>query len=168
MKRLRRFALPSGARVEPSCTTIAALPGLQGFYFLDFSLLAASDDGSPISPLLIGGAVALVITVSFLAWTRERRLRLQRERLRKTYQLGEEVLGSSSSESILKRLSESLPGILGVSRIRLYVYNRAGKTLESVAGEDREAASISLSAPSGAAQSGAVACFHYRTLLMIP
>jgi hypothetical protein len=124
MTRLRRAALVLGAGAGLSCPAIAAFPGHPGIYFLDLSLFTRSEDVSPISPLLIGGAVALVMAVSFLAWTRERRLRLQRERLRKTYQLGEEVLGSSSSESILKRLSESLPGILGVSRVRLYVYNR--------------------------------------------
>src|ERR1700754_4563270 len=129
---------------------MSVLPGIQCLYFLDFSIFGGGEDASPVSPLLIGGAVALVLAISFLAWTRERRLRVQRERLRKTYQLGEEVLGSSSSESILKRLGESLPGILGVSRIRLYVYNRAGKMLESVATEDREPGSISLSAPVGA------------------
>lgn len=168
MTRLRQIAPLRGAEAGPRCLSVATLPGAQCLYFLKFNLFEEVDGASPVSPLVIGAALLVVLTVSLLAWTRERRLRLQRERLRKTYQLGEEVLGSSSSESILKRLGESLPEILGVSKIRLYVYNRAGKTLESVAAQDREPASISLSAPAGAAQSGAVACFHYRTLLMIP
>lgn len=168
MSRVRRTAPSCAAAARVKCVWLAAFPAVQATYSMNYNLLAASEEAGPVQPLLIAVALAGVLLVGFLAWTRERRLRVQRERLRKTYQLGEEVLGSSSSEAILRRLGESLPGIMGVSRIRLYVYNRAAKTLDSVAAEDREPASISLSAPAGAAQSGAVACFHYRTLLMIP
>src|SRR5688572_29102205 len=148
-------------------TSASSVDSVQPVCFLIFDLVA--DEGSlGISPIWLGVALAIILILSFVVWSRENRLKIQRERLRKTYQLGEEVLGSSSSESILKRLSESLPGILGVSRIQLYVYNRAGKMLELVGAEDREPASISLTAPAGGAQSGAVACFHYRTLLVIP
>jgi GAF domain-containing protein len=101
-------------------------------------------------------------------WTRERRLRGQRKKLRKTYQLGEEILGAASPAAILKRLSESLPAILGVTRVQLYLFNRGAKTLDAIVEEGGEAASISLSAPPGGTPAGAVACFHYRTLLVIP
>src|SRR5262245_49574246 len=67
-------------------------------------------------------AAGLVAILLIFMLQRERHLRQQRERLRKTYQLGEDVLGSSSSESILKRLGESLPPIMGVSRVHLYVH----------------------------------------------
>jgi len=129
--------------------------------------LLSGDISRPV-PLALAATIGVVLLLSFFLFTRERHLRVQRERLRKTYQLGEEVLGSSSSEAILKRLCESLPGILGISTAHLYIYNRASKALESVAAENREASSISLSSPPGGAQSGAVACFHYRTLLAIP
>ena len=46
-------------------------------------------------------------------WSRERRLRTQRKRLKATYQLGEEILGASTPETILKRISEALTGIDG-------------------------------------------------------
>jgi CheY-like chemotaxis protein len=119
-------------------------------------------------PWAIVAALAVVLCISFFLWTRERRLRAQRERLRKTYQIAEEILSASSAESMVERLSQSLPGILGVTRIHLYTYNRVGKTLDLVACEDQPAASISLSAPPGGTHAGAVACFHYRTLLVIP
>jgi GAF domain-containing protein/CheY-like chemotaxis protein/DNA/RNA endonuclease YhcR with UshA esterase domain len=121
-----------------------------------------------LPPLVIGTGLAGILLVAFFIWSRERRLRSQRERLRQTYQLGEEILGASSAEAVLKRIAEALPSILGVTRVHLYVYNRAAKTLDGVIEQTGEAVSISLSAPPAGTQSGATACFHYRTLLVIP
>ncbi|MGA3239976.1 MAG: GAF domain-containing protein [Bryobacteraceae bacterium] len=121
-----------------------------------------------LPPLAIGTGLGAVLLIAFFIWSRERRLRSQRERLRRTYQLGEEILGASSAEAVLKRIAEALPSILGVTRVHLYVYNRAAKTLDGIIEQTGEAVSISLSAPPAGTQSGATACFHYRTLLVIP
>jgi CheY-like chemotaxis protein len=121
-----------------------------------------------ISPAALGVGLWLVLLVSLFLWNRDRRLRKQRERLRKIYQLGEEVLGAPSAAAILKRISEALPSILGVTRVQLFVYNRATKTLDGAPDENGAAASISLSSPPAGTQSGVVACFSYRTLLAIP
>jgi GAF domain-containing protein len=121
-----------------------------------------------LPPLVIGSGLCAIVLVAFFIWSRERRLRSQRERLRQTYQLGEEILGASSAEAVLKRIAEALPSILGVTRVHLYVYNRAAKTLDGIIEQTGEAVSISLSAPPAGTQSGATACFHYRTLLVIP
>src|ERR1051326_1947926 len=131
------------------------------------SVIAKEPNRFP-TPGTLAAALGLVLFVGFLLWSRERRLTLQRELLRKTYKVGEEILGASSAQGILKRLSESLPGILGITRVRLYVYNRVAKTLDAIADEGMEPVSISLSSPPGGPESGAVACFHYRTLLVIP
>src|SRR4029077_9709112 len=45
------------------------------------------------SPITLGAALGLMLFTGFLLWSRERRLRNQRELLRKTYKLGEEILG---------------------------------------------------------------------------
>ena len=121
-----------------------------------------------ISPPALGTLLALVLLVSLLLWIRERRLRKQRERLRKTYQLGEEILSTPSAGAILKRISAVLPAILGVTRVQLFVYNRAAKTLDGAPDDSGAAVSISLSAPPAGTQAGAVACFSYRTLLAVP
>jgi GAF domain-containing protein/CheY-like chemotaxis protein len=117
---------------------------------------------------MIAAGLGVLLIVGFMMWGRERRLRGQRKRLRTTYQLGEEILGASSPETILKRISAALPGILGVTGVQLYVYNRGAKTLDSVVDENSQPVSISLSSPPGGTPAGAVACFHYRTLLVIP
>lgn len=116
---------------------------------------------------LIAGLCLILASALFL-WGREHRMRRGRERLRKTYHLGEEILSASSAADILKRIEEALPLILGVTRVRLYTHNRGAKTLESVRGETGETFSISLTTPPTGPQAGAVACLHYRTLLVIP
>lgn len=121
-----------------------------------------------LPPLALAAGLSLVLLVSFFLWSRERRLRKQRERLRKTYQLGEEILSAPSAGAILKRISAVLPGILGVTRVQLYVYNRAAKTLDAAPEESGAPVSISLTSPPAGTQAGAVACFSYRTLLAIP
>jgi GAF domain-containing protein/CheY-like chemotaxis protein len=117
---------------------------------------------------LIAIGIAMVLVVTFFLWTRERRLRAQRRRLRRTYKLGEEILGAASTAAILKRISEALPGIIGVTRVQLYVYNRTAKALDAIVDDGVVPESISLSSPPGGTPAGAVACFHYRTLLVIP
>jgi CheY-like chemotaxis protein len=117
---------------------------------------------------LIAIGIAMVLVVSFFLWSRERRLRGQRRRLRRTYKLGEEILGAPSTAAILKRVSEALPGVIGVTRVQLYVYNRTAKALDAIVDGGVAPESISLSSPPGGTPAGAVACFHYRTLLVIP
>jgi len=121
-----------------------------------------------VQPLAAVGVLVALLVAGFLFWNHERRLRLQRERLRHTYHLGEEILSASSLDVIFKRINNDLIGILGVTRVRLYVYNRAAKTLDGLSAESPEPVSISLSSPPDGAPAGAVACYHYRTLLAIP
>ncbi|HJZ99028.1 MAG TPA: GAF domain-containing protein [Candidatus Solibacter sp.] len=134
----------------------------------DMNAVAVVDSPASAAPPVIIGVVALIIIGGVVLWTRERRVRTQRKKLRKTYQLGEEILSASSPSTILQRISDALPGILGVTRVQLYVYNRSVKTLDAIGGEHGETRSISLSSPPGGTPAGAVACFHYRTLLVIP
>ena len=121
-----------------------------------------------MAPLMLAFGLIVLLCISFFLWSRERRVRRQRERLRNTYNLAEEILSASSPDTILKRVSASLIAVLGVSRVHLYVYNRTAKTLDALGAEHSEPASISLSSPPGGTEAGAVACFHYRTLLVIP
>jgi|SRR5579871_636010 len=121
-----------------------------------------------VSPMAVAGGLLAILVIGFLLWLREGRLEGQRARLRKTYQLGERILGAPTSETILAEISQTLPEILGITRVSLYIYNRGTKTLNAVVPAGHPAVSISLSSPPGGPQAGAVACFHYRTLLVIP
>jgi GAF domain-containing protein len=121
-----------------------------------------------MEPLMLAFGLILLLCITFFLWSRERRLRRQRERLRNTYHLGEEILSASSPETILQRVSASLTAVLGVTHVHLYTYNRTAKTLDSLSSDNSEPISISLSSAPGGTEAGAVACFHYRTLLVIP
>ncbi|MEO8371874.1 MAG: GAF domain-containing protein [Candidatus Solibacter sp.] len=145
-------------------------PYLNGYELLvaGVSDIVAIDRPPAVPQAVVASGITVLLLVGFFLWSRERRLRSQRKRLRRTYKLGEEILGASSSATILNRISEALPSIIGVTRVHLYVYNRAAKTLDAIEDEGVEAESISLSSPPGGTPAGAVACFHYRTLLVIP
>jgi len=121
-----------------------------------------------VPPWALATVLSMILIGALVLWRREHRMRVGRERLRKTYHLGEEILSAPSAEDILKGIQEALPGILNVTRVHLYTHNRAAKTLEGAGGETGEQASISLTSPPTGPQAGAVACFHYRTLLVIP
>ena len=144
-------------------------------YNSGYELLVADIDDvvvverSPFVPQpLIAIGITMILLAGFFLWTRERRLRSQRRRLRRTYKLGEEILGASSTAAILKRVSEALPGVIAVTRVQLYVYNRTAKALDVIVESGAAPESISLSSPPGGTPAGAAACFHYRTLLVIP
>jgi CheY-like chemotaxis protein len=134
----------------------------------DSSQLVLTERGGALSALTVMIGLASALIFGLVLWNRERRLRWQRERLRKTYQMGEEILSASSMDAILTSITEGLPGILKVTRVHLYEYNRGTKTLDAVVPAGHQPVSISLSSPPGGTHAGAVACFHYRTLLVIP
>jgi GAF domain-containing protein/CheY-like chemotaxis protein len=121
-----------------------------------------------VPPVVLASGICMVLAVAFLLWSRERRLGKQRDRPRKTYQLGEEILGAASATDIVKRIGEALPEILGITRVHLFVYNRSGRTLDEVTVDGGETVSIPLGSPPAGTRAGAAACFHYRTLLVIP
>src|SRR5215472_4132764 len=76
-----------------------------------------------ISPLAVAGGLLTVLLIGLLLWIRERRLTAQRERQRKSYQLGEAILGASSPEEILAEVSAAVCKVLGVTGVHLYIYN---------------------------------------------
>jgi GAF domain-containing protein/CheY-like chemotaxis protein len=131
-------------------------------------MVAAAASGWWWSPLLVLVIMLAVAAAVLLMGARERRLRRQRESLRSTYQLGEDIFSATSIGQIQKRLDEALPDILGVTRVRLYRHNRSAKQLDLVVVGPGEPTSISLAAPTDGPHAGAVACFHYRSLLAIP
>src|SRR5208283_1398131 len=72
------------------------------------------------------------------------------------------------ADQILTKVRVVVPRIFGVTSAELYLHNRHAKTLDAVGRSGADQHSIPLSAPPAGPQAGAVACFHYRTLLAIP
>ncbi len=136
----------------------------------DPTQLVLTNRGPLVHPAVVAAGVAGAILLALVLWKHDRRLRGQRERLRRTYQLAEQILSASSVEGILEEISQALPNVLGISRVHIYIYNRGAKTLDSVVSGAGAVApvSISLSTPPESIEAGAVACFHYRTALAIP
>src|SRR5207247_5254814 len=56
----------------------------------DVATVAVKEPHRFPSPVTLAAALAIMLLVGFLLWSRERRLTNQRELLRKTYKLGEE------------------------------------------------------------------------------
>ncbi len=165
------FDIHSQVKVTGVAFQFRASPPYNSYFQIlvaDSSQVAAVATDFRVSAAVVIAVGAVILLIAYLFWNRERRSSRQRERLRNSYQLGEELLSASSTGIILERLSESLPTILGVSGVQLYVHNRSAKSLDTVPRQNEEVLAISLSAPPGGPRSGAVACFHYRTLLVIP
>ena len=116
----------------------------------------------------LGGALLIVLLIGFFVWSRERRVRKQRERLRKTYHLGEEILGATAAETIVKRLREALPEILKITGAELFLHNRAVNTLDSIATNGDHPVSYGVAAPAGNRSPAVVWCFHFNTALAVP
>ncbi len=116
----------------------------------------------------------LAVSVAFLAfalgvwWIRERRMAVHRNMVRTFYMLGEDVIGVASPTEILNRLSAALPGVLRISGVHLYLFNRASKELDRVRpAADSKPFSLAVTAPEGALPLGAALAFRNQTLLTI-
>ncbi len=121
-----------------------------------------------IPGLEFAAAAGVILLVGGFLLDRQRRVRRERARLRKIYHLGEEILSAPSAELILKNLAGTLPDVLRVSRVLIYLHNRSTKTLDAVAAEGETAVSLPLVLPAGETPAGAVACFQFRRALAVP
>ena len=167
---------------EPSAGDTVAVTGIASQYCplpphnSRFQILVRSpadvvrmDTSWLVEPWQFGAALFALGTALLLWWKHERRSRAQRAVMRSMYALGEEVLGASSASEVLRKVSAVAPAALGVTRARLYVYNRTAKTLDRVAASEEEAGSaVALDSPSGVVECAAVACFRNRALLAVP
>jgi len=110
-------------------------------------------------------AVALVLVVWLL---RERRLAKQPRRTRRLYRLGEMLLACREPSETLRLLLESLPELLGVTSVRLYLYDSAASALRLLGGPAR-VTMVPLSPPPSEFQARTAAlCFTNRTPIVIP
>ena len=167
-------AMEVGDGVEATGVTFQYVAGRppynRGFELLATAppVIAPATSAWWLSSLAVLATILAVAAGVLLMGARERRLRRQRELLRKTYQLGEDIFSATSTAEIQKRLDGALPSVLGVTRARLYRYNRSAKQLDLVIAEPGESGAISLTVSADGPRAAAAACFHYRSALAIP
>ncbi|MCL6546138.1 MAG: GAF domain-containing protein [Bryobacteraceae bacterium] len=116
------------------------------------------------------GAVAIsVVALVLLAWfIRERRLAKQPRRTRRLYRLGERMLACREPSETQKLLTESLPELLGVTSVRLYLYDSAASALRLL-GDPAGVTIVPLSPPPAELRARTAAlCFTNRTPIVIP
>lgn len=122
----------------------------------------------PVNPAIMLLSITAALVFGFALWNRERRLRAQRETLRRAHQLGEEILGAASAEEIQHKIGAVLPQIFGISDAHLYVHNLGASALDEVtAAPDTPGSSVPLNGTAAGLQAAGAACFHNRTLLAI-
>ncbi len=116
-----------------------------------------------LKPLGVFLGVATVIW-----WFRERRAREQRETIRRLHSLSEEILDSGSPLDLLSRLEAVLPRVLGITSIRLYLFDKGTRTLTPVEPSDeRVDPPVAVDQPSGFFETGLVNCFLNRIMVSI-
>ncbi len=119
-----------------------------------------------IRPETLLTAIAVLAAAMVIAWLRERRMLAQRAALRALNTLAEEVISAASAGEIVDRLTAALPGILGITGVRVLLYDRVGRSLNPLPPATGEArASIPLDA---AGDTGPALAFRNRTLLAYP
>ena len=102
-------------------------------------------------------------------WARKQFRESQRQTMRAIHTLSEHIIGAASASEIAENLADVLPTITQASSVRLYLYNRANKSLESVAIEDDpEPMAVAVGAPQEGLASGAVKCFSARSAMHVP
>jgi signal transduction histidine kinase/CheY-like chemotaxis protein len=121
-----------------------------------------------ISPEWFAVSVAFLVFALGLWWMRERRMAAQRNMVRTFYMLSEDVIGVGAPAEILNRLAATLPGILKLAGLHVYLYNRSTKQLDRV----RQAAesapfSVPVYPPEGSLPLGPAVSFRNQALLTI-
>ncbi|MFN0170167.1 MAG: histidine kinase dimerization/phospho-acceptor domain-containing protein [Bryobacteraceae bacterium] len=111
---------------------------------------------------------AFLLVAALVWWVRERRGREQREIIRRMHSLSEEILDSSSTLDLLGRMEGVLPKVLRITSVRLYLFDRGTRTLNTVTtNDDRRDPPVAVDQPSGFFETGLVNCFQNRIMVTI-
>lgn len=118
-----------------------------------------------IRPETTAAAAVAVVSVLAALWFRSRGLARQRRVYHAVHILAEEIIASTTQAAILERLTGSLPGILRLSEIRVFLFDRSSNSLVQAGARPGAArVSIALEPPGDLAPA---LCFRNRTLLAL-
>src|SRR5262245_47022859 len=114
---------------------------------------------------MLGPAGIIILVVAALGaslwWARRHFVSKQRQTMRAIHTLSENIIAAESPTEIAEKLAEVLPSITQATTIRLYLYNRATKSLENVPTDDEpEPMAIATETPHEGMANGIVKCFH--------
>jgi GAF domain-containing protein len=125
----------------------------------------------PAPAWLLAGALAALALV-LAAWgARERRLAAQPRSMRRLYRLGEKLLAGRTAAGNLSLLRQSLPDLLEITGVHVYLQDRASGTFMAVNDDISDgplALPILTDDPVGFREKGVAACFRNRSLIAIP
>ncbi len=141
-----------------------------------YSPPAAGDGGAlwyltplPVPPWVLAAA-ALVLALA--AWIlRERRLSAHPRKMRRLYKLGEELGSSGDPMGNLILLRHSLPQLLGVTEVNIYLHDRASGALRPLGDDPASPPRVTpllLEERAGFRERTATLCFRNRALIAIP
>jgi GAF domain-containing protein len=114
------------------------------------------------------GTLVLVLAAGYL---RERRLSSHPRKMRRLYKLGEELGSGGTPIANLILLRQSLPELLGVTEVNIYLHDRTSgalRLLEDGPGPLPRVTPIQTEKRTGFRERTAGLCFRNRTLLAIP
>ncbi len=143
-----------------------------------YSTPAASAEGSlwhvtpwPFPPWVLAAGFG-TLTLALVTWfMRERRLSSHPRKMRRLYKLGEELgTGGAPIENLIL-LRQSLPELLGVTDVNIYLHDRASGALRSLEAGPGSPPRISPILPekrAGFRETAAALCFRNRALIAIP
>ena len=113
-------------------------------------------------------SVFAALTLASLWLWRERQVTRQRQVLRGSVRLSENLLDASSAREILTRLQKQTPALLDATHVDLYLFESAEDVLQQVAASDMDATpAIPVAAPIGSFTGAAALCFRNRMLIHI-
>lgn len=120
-------------------------------------------------PFLWLGLFALVAVLVGAWWIRAQYVSAHRRSMRAFYSLSEDIFAASSPVEIAEKLAVVLPSITQATSVRLHLFNRRTKSLESVAtAADPEPMAASIGGEQEGLAAGAVKCFRNHTVVNIP
>lgn len=125
----------------------------------------------PVPAWGLAAGFGTLVLVLAAWWTRERRLSSHPRKMRRLYKLGEELGSGGAPIANLILLRQSLPELLRVTEVNIYLHDRTSGALRSLEDDPGSLPRVTPILPekrAGFRERTAALCFRNRTLMAIP